>query len=172
MAKQAGDIFIEGTIDDLTYYKMYGKYYVRMKSSLTGKRFRKDKAFEGSRKSALLLGRASKIASLFYRNYPKEKKARGLFNEMTGRVRQWLKEDKGKEDVLLLLLHNYTDQTKEPVSYQNKRICKKRVVPRWRNDRLIVIAEKTIRRPLHFGRIRARLPSKPIDDFYLSLSRD
>jgi hypothetical protein len=44
MAKQAGDIFITGTIDDLCFYKMDGAYYVRLKSSLTGKKFWKNKA--------------------------------------------------------------------------------------------------------------------------------
>ena len=60
MAKQVGIIKITGTIDDITFYEMGGEFYARMKSSLTGKRFWKDKAFEGSRRSAKALGVASK----------------------------------------------------------------------------------------------------------------
>lgn len=107
MAKQTGNIFIEGTIDDLCFYKMDGKYYVRMKSSLSGKTFWRHKAFEGSRKSALQLGIASKIASAYYRSYPKEKKFKGLFNEMTGRVKLWLKENKNEDEVMELLQKYY-----------------------------------------------------------------
>jgi hypothetical protein len=39
MAKQAGAIFIEGSFDDLCFYRMDGKYYVRMKAPLVPKRF-------------------------------------------------------------------------------------------------------------------------------------
>ena len=38
MARQSGHIFITGTLDDVTYYKMYGIYYARMKSSLSRKK--------------------------------------------------------------------------------------------------------------------------------------
>jgi hypothetical protein len=35
MAKQKGNIRIKGTIDDLTFYKLHGKDFVKSKSSLT-----------------------------------------------------------------------------------------------------------------------------------------
>ena len=87
MAKQEGTILITGTIDDITFYEMDGKFYARMKSSLTGKRFWKDKAFEGSRKSARALGVASKLASLLYRTLSKEHKSRSLFQKLTGKIK-------------------------------------------------------------------------------------
>jgi hypothetical protein len=138
MAKQAGDIFIEGTIDDLSFYKMDGKYYVRMKSSLTGKKFWKHKAFEGSRKSAELLGRASKIASSFYRSYPKEKKHKGLFNEIVGKAKLWFKDGKDEEEVMLLLQGFYPVMTIS--SKRKKKIsAKKSIVSRWQHKGLFVI---------------------------------
>ena len=94
MARLIGDIKFTGTIENLCFYKMYGEYYVRTKSSLDGKRFWKDEAFEGSRKSCSLLARASRIASSFYKSYPKEYRTKGLFNQMTGKVKLWLKEGK------------------------------------------------------------------------------
>jgi hypothetical protein len=112
MARQAGDIFIEGTIDDLTFYKMEGVYLVREKSSLTAKRFWTDRAFEGSRKSCSELARASKIASHFYSSYPKENKRKGLFNEMTGKVKLWLKDSKGEKEILRLLVEKYLKEDK------------------------------------------------------------
>lgn len=87
MAKQIGDIKLTGTVDDLVFYHMGGDYYVRTKSSLTGKRFRRDKAFEGSRRSAGLLGAASALAAGLYRLLPKERKSRDLFRELTGKVK-------------------------------------------------------------------------------------
>jgi hypothetical protein len=75
MAKQAGDFFIEGTIDDLTFYKMDGGYYVRMKSSLTGKKFWRGKAFERSRESCRRFSEGNKLASKLYRMVEEEKKS-------------------------------------------------------------------------------------------------
>ncbi len=40
MARQTSDIIITGTYDNLVFYRMEGKGYIRMKSSLTGKQFR------------------------------------------------------------------------------------------------------------------------------------
>ena len=99
MAKQVGIIKITGTIDDITFYKMGEEYYARMKSSLTGKRFWKDRAFEGSRKSALALGSASKLASLLYKTLPKEKKGRTVFQKLTGRIKLMLLDSKETEAI-------------------------------------------------------------------------
>jgi hypothetical protein len=51
MARQAGNIFIEGIIDDLSFYRMDGKYYVRLKSSLTGKKFGRVKPLQDQEKA-------------------------------------------------------------------------------------------------------------------------
>lgn len=107
MAIQIGEIKITGTIDGLSFYKMYGNYFVREKSSLNGKRFWKDKAFEGSRRSCSLLARASSFASLYYRSYPKQGQRKGLFNEMTGRVKLWLSKGIKEEEALELLKEHY-----------------------------------------------------------------
>ena len=92
MAKQDGIIKITGTIDDITFYKMGDQYYARMKSSLTVKRFWKDKAFEGSRNSARAMGVASKLASLLYRTLPKELKGRTVFQKLTGRIKLMIED--------------------------------------------------------------------------------
>lgn len=94
MAKQAGDIFIVGTLDDLTFYKMEGHYFVRMKSSLTGKRFWKDKAFERSRQSCKRFSKGNTLASRLYRSIEKEKRQRKLFCFLKGRAILLLKEGK------------------------------------------------------------------------------
>jgi hypothetical protein len=79
MAKQIGHIKIIGTIDNLTFYEMDGEYYVRMKSSLTGKQFKTKKCFERSRRSAARFGAGNKIAGEVYRSLPDEKRVYALF---------------------------------------------------------------------------------------------
>jgi hypothetical protein len=129
MAKQLGEVKVEGRIEHLVFYKMRGEYYVRMKSSLTGKRFWKERAFEGSRRSALLLARASSLASRFYRTLSKEKRAKGLFNEITGRVTLLLKQGKEEEEVLELLQQQYCAvEKKEAGNKSRSRKTKRRIV--------------------------------------------
>lgn len=122
MARQTGGIKVTGTIEGLSFYKMHGDYFVRTKSSLTARRFWKDRAFEGSRKSCVLLAKASSLTSLFYKGYPKHKKAKGLFNEMTGKVKLWLKEGKTEEETLRLLGANYP--VAQRVDEGKKKCCK------------------------------------------------
>ena len=107
MAKQVGIIKITGTIDDITFYKMGEEYYARMKSSLTGKRFWKDPAFEGSRKSALALGVASKLASLLYKTLPKERKGRSIFQKLTGRIKLMILDHKETEVIIQWFTREY-----------------------------------------------------------------
>ena len=128
MARQTGDIKFTGRVEHLIFYKMYGDYFVRTKSSLTGRRFWKDKAFEGSRKSCSLLARASSLASLFYKTYPKQKKRRGLFNEMTGRVKLWLKQGKTEQEAMLLLEHYYPVRQKKVKEERKGRKVKTAIV--------------------------------------------
>ena len=109
MAKQSGIIKIAGTIDDITFYQMGGIYYARMKSSLTGKRFWKDKAFEGSRKSANALGQASPMASRLYRTIPKEDKSRSLFCKITGEVKLLIIAGHTEQEIISWFLSVYHD---------------------------------------------------------------
>jgi hypothetical protein len=84
--------FITGTIDDLTFYKMSGAYYARQKSSLTRKRFQKDKAFERSRVSASRFATGNSLASAVYRMLPAEKKSYPLFCFVKKKAIQLLKQ--------------------------------------------------------------------------------
>src|SRR5690242_17321971 len=60
------ELHYTGTIGDVTFYGLHGKYIVRSKTSLDGERFRKDKAFSGSRKSAERFALGNKLASKLY----------------------------------------------------------------------------------------------------------
>jgi hypothetical protein len=110
MAKQAGDFFIEGTIDDLTFYKMDGKYYVRMKSSLTKRKFWKSKAFERSRESCKRFSEGNKLASKLYKMIEKEKRVYTLYCFLKKRAILLLKEGKSlteAEEVLTDYLQEF-----------------------------------------------------------------
>lgn len=109
MAKQAGEIFIEGTIDELTFYKMEGAYYVRIKSSLTGKRFWKDRAFERSRKSCSRFGEGNRIASAIFQLVSIDKRTNRLFPFLRTKAIALLKEEKTAEEVSTLLLDYLLD---------------------------------------------------------------
>jgi hypothetical protein len=80
-----------GTQDGLTVYRLEGEqYYVRLQSSITGKRIKKDKAFAGFRDSSQRMRVASRLASTVYRQFVV--KEYPLYREMTGKAILWLKE--------------------------------------------------------------------------------
>ena len=98
MAKQIGKIKITGTINELVFYKMYGEYYVKMKSSLKSNRVKKDPAFKKTMAYAELLAKASKIASKLYNNLPEKEKGIKVFRKITGKVMIELKRGQSEFD--------------------------------------------------------------------------
>jgi hypothetical protein len=113
MARQAGNHFIEGTLDDLTFYKMDGVYYVRMKSSLTRKKVLKSPRFALTRMHAGQLGEASRIASVIYKGIPREERNIRLFRSIVGKAKVMLGKGKEKEVVLESLCFEYRTRNKE-----------------------------------------------------------
>ena len=80
-----------GTKYGVTVYQLRDdKYYVRMKSSITGERIKKDPVFKAFRKSSSRLKEASPIASAVYKQL--RVKEYPLYREMTGKAMLWLKE--------------------------------------------------------------------------------
>lgn len=92
MAKQVGPVYYSGTIGMICFYKMKGQYYARMKSSLTGRRVKKDPAFKRTMQNANILGEASRIASAVYRSVKGEQKSKELYRTMTGIAIRMLKQ--------------------------------------------------------------------------------
>jgi hypothetical protein len=103
MAKQIGDIIITGTIDDITFYQMDSQGYARKKSSLTGKRVKKDPRFKRTMESARRLGRGSQLASKVYRSLPRAEQVYALFKELKRMAVLGIKEGKNEAEVLKLL---------------------------------------------------------------------
>jgi hypothetical protein len=86
---------------------MYGKYYIRSRSSLTGKRVKKDPAFRKTMAYAALLANASHIASGVYVALPVQHKKLKLFRKLTGEAMTWLKYEWKEEDITAYLLKQY-----------------------------------------------------------------
>jgi hypothetical protein len=103
MARQLS-AFITGTIEDLTFYKMYGTYYVRMKNSLSSRRFKKDKTFEGSRRSAERFAAGNALASQVYRMVPQQQRKYPLFCFLKRKAIMLLKEGSTAENAKILLI--------------------------------------------------------------------
>lgn len=106
MAKQCG-FYITGTLGEICFYQMGGKYYARKKSSLTRERVMKSPAFRRTREHAATLAEASRIASKVYRLVRGEDKAYTLYREMTGKAICLLREGKSKEAVFQCLSSQY-----------------------------------------------------------------
>lgn len=99
MAKQAGLITITGCFGNICFYRLHGRFYARMKSSLSGKRVKRDIAFRNTMQYAEWLANASKISSAIYRSFPQEKKGRKVYQLLTGKVMQMLREGMKKKDI-------------------------------------------------------------------------
>ena len=103
MGLQDGIIKITGTIDNLTFYKMNGIYYVRKKSSLSRKKVLTAPSFERTRMHAGEFKIASKIASRLYRPIKKEDKSIHLFRKMVGRAKTLLHKGNQIDQIILII---------------------------------------------------------------------
>ncbi len=104
---------------------MDGQYYARQKSSLTGKRVKKDPAFARTRQNASLFGRASSLASQIKRGFPKEEQCRELYRALHRKVLDMLKEEIAEEEIRQRLSFVFKEETtaavetKQPVTVQH-----------------------------------------------------
>ena len=105
MARQTGPNPFIGRRGNLLGYRMAGKYYVRIVSSLTAKRVLEDPAFKRTMQYAGLLGKASKIASSVYRLLPA--KEHGFYRRLTGMAMQLLKQGKTPADAFDRLCNDF-----------------------------------------------------------------
>lgn len=92
MAKQSGEYRFIGSVDGLCFYKVQDDYFVRLKSSLSGKRFWKDAAFEGSRRSCKRFGEGNRLASKVYQMIEEDKRVYRLYCFLKSRAILLLKE--------------------------------------------------------------------------------
>jgi hypothetical protein len=99
MAKQIGPNFKVMCKQNLQFYQMDGKYYVRKKSSLTGRRVKSDKKFRLTMVYAGIMAQASKIASSIYRQIPKVEQNHKYFRILTGMAQRLIGKGVSAEEV-------------------------------------------------------------------------
>lgn len=120
-----------GTKDGVTVYRLKDEqYYVRLQSSITGKRIKKDPAFKGFRNSSVRLSAASRIGSIIYRQLPVKKHT--IYREITGKAILLLKAGE-KEDVIMARLTMEYLPAPEPV------IKAKPVIRKNRSPKLLIL---------------------------------
>lgn len=161
MAKYNGIPPFTGTRGPLCIYKMYGRYYLRSTSSLTGKRVKKDPAFRKTMQFAALMAKASRIASAVYAALPAGKREHLLYRKLTGEAMQWLKYQWKEEDIIAYLLQHYTQhkvmrQQPESVSLNPPF---KHKTKRLRDQRSIVklLLEEPLQQPMFGNNFYRRL---------------
>src|ERR1019366_8636408 len=120
MAKQIGPNFKEMCKQNLQFYKMEGKYYVRKKSSLSRRRVLTDKAFTLTRVHSNIMAQASPIASAVYRQIPKPEKDFSYFRALVGMAQTMVKLGMNKEEIYEVL-YNLTFPPVEPVITASKK---------------------------------------------------
>jgi hypothetical protein len=112
MGKQPEGQLQRGTFDNITYYVMGNKGYVRSKSSLTRKKVLKSKSFEKTRQCAAKMGRAAKIGSGIYRLMPGDIRHRWLYRAITGEAASMLYEGKEEQEIIDFLWKKYVEDTR------------------------------------------------------------
>ncbi|WP_194774681.1 hypothetical protein [Pararhodonellum marinum] len=96
MARQSGGLQLEGTIGNMIFYKMKGKYYVRSKGAPSKAKLKKGKAFENSRRVSAEFGHASKVASQVVhaaKGLMNPGKHHGLHGKLTAQLQRVLQTD-------------------------------------------------------------------------------
>lgn len=74
MARQTGPVFITGTIDNLTFYKMNGRYYVKKKTTVTRRRIYSNPRYTNTVRNATWFGRANTLARQVYYELPLQRR--------------------------------------------------------------------------------------------------
>lgn len=90
---------VEGTMGNITFYKMWGRYYARAKSSLTGKRVKRDKKFWRTMQQAFILGLASEYITPVYYRLTEDWRCHDVFRKLTGIAIRLLRQGKGKKEI-------------------------------------------------------------------------
>lgn len=112
MAKQTSYVKAVGTVDgDINfYYDEEWGYLVRMLPGVSSKRYWKDRAFEGSRRSAERFGVGNIMSSIMYRFVPVKRRYRKLFKQVRTIAIVCLKQGMDKGSVFTALHNFLTEQ--------------------------------------------------------------
>jgi hypothetical protein len=121
MARQVGPIFLIGTFAGVHFYKMNGKYYVRMQSTLDAKTVKISPRFKNTMKYAAMLGFSSKIASAVFQALPPEFKQSWMYRAFVGDAMRLFKQQKPFEEVYAILWKRYAAKYDETEVFTHQK---------------------------------------------------
>jgi hypothetical protein len=120
MARQTGSVVFEGTLDNLTGYKMYGRYYIRMKSSLDRKKILKDNRFLKTRRNAKCFGEAQKIATqLYHELLPTQRDRYKIWYPLRNKAQQMVRSEIPREEIIRQLRSEFITSHKRKSNRQS-----------------------------------------------------
>ena len=90
---------VEATMCGITFYKVHGRYLARTKSSLTGKRVKKDKRFRRTMQHAVVLALAVKYVTPIYNALTDDWHCQDLHRKLTGMAVKLVHQGNTKEAV-------------------------------------------------------------------------
>lgn len=90
---------IEATMCGITFYKVHGRYFARTKSSLTGKRVKKDKRFRRTMQHAAVMALAVKYVTPIYNELTDDWRCQDLYHRLIGMGMKLLHQGNTKEVV-------------------------------------------------------------------------
>ena len=171
MARQTGPFFLEGLYGNICFYKVKGRYMVRQKSTLTGKRVKTSAAYRVTMVYAGMMSTSSKIASAVYKALPAHWKQFWMYRAFVGEAMEMLKEGKAVEETRRVLWERYVAEFTEGYAEENefqhpvhitsiKPVPRHRPVPMWRA--LVVAADGRLQEVNGFNARPDGLPRHPV----------
>jgi hypothetical protein len=132
MATQAGAILFEGTIGNITGYRMNGRHYLKSKSSLSRKQILKKDCFSNTRRNAKWFGEAQTIAKQIYHELPPDKRDQfNVWYPLRNKAQRLVRKEWPREEIIRHLRNEFIlplhPQTKSS-SFLSPSVAKKQVV--------------------------------------------
>ena len=171
MARQTGPFFLEGLYGNICFYKVKGRYLVRQKSTLTGKRVKTSAAYRVTMLYARMMSSSSKIASAVYKALPAHWKQFWMYRAFVGEAMEMLKEGKGVEETRQVLWERYAAEFTEGYAEENEfqypvHITNKKPITRDRPIRvcraMMVTADGRLHEVNAFNARPGSLPRHPV----------
>ena len=128
MARQTLPPFFVGTAQFLTFYKMHGEYFVRMKSSLTAERVKEDPCFAATMWQAGVMAQASKIGAAAYAAIPAFCREYKHYRQLTGRANRLLKKGLHEDEIIMRLVECFIVPLKRAAIKEARKKKRKRTV--------------------------------------------
>ena len=103
---------------------MYGKYFVRSRSSLTAERVKNDPCFASTMTQARIMVRASKLGAVAYRAIPLYCREFRYYRMLTGKANLLLKEGLTEDEIMTTLISKYVRPITQHAIKEERRVVK------------------------------------------------